>query len=369
MWIAEHIWVICWLIFASEVITLRSASSPRHSHPVHWTINKLIIRPPAPLTVRSQVCFSPLLMSECARNCTSIREKASTFVCPYASGWRRTCWAPCWEHRWCRGLPRQRWRRPHSHMGPPAFWIPHLLFRPELTNPSPPHPHTLTFSRSLSHTYIHANTHKAKDQAAAYFTSLEEKREHNTWTSWRSHAAQSVPQCVSVSQWCKWSKCERSRIGVLSTFWLLGPNDQSQQLPQCVLCISQTVFSPTLSSFPLTFVEHSCLHVCSSPSFLFFSQPLSSPLSPLPHADAPCGSPSTWEKPHTSPDKVTNPSHFTAPSHCSLGMFKTVCMCVRVCLIGDRNEYVTQVQGGGFFFVTSSSDSHRGLQSSDWLEK
>lgn len=61
------------------------------------------------------------------------------------------------------------------------------------------------------------------------------------------------PECSPVrervSQWCKWSKGERGRVRVLSTFWLLGLNDQSQQLPQCVLCISQTVFSPTLSSF------------------------------------------------------------------------------------------------------------------------
>lgn len=202
MWIAEHIWVICWLIFASEVITLRSASSPRHSHPVHCTINKLIIRPPAPLTVRSQVCVSPLLMSECARNCTSIREKASTFVCPYASGWRRTCWAPCWEHRWCRGLPRQRWRRPHSHMGPPAFWIPHLLFRPELTNPSPPHPHTLTFSRSLSHT--HANTHTRPKTRPLPISLAWKKRENTTHGRVGGHTLPRVfPSawaCVSVMQ-------------------------------------------------------------------------------------------------------------------------------------------------------------------------
>lgn len=116
----------------------------------------------------------------------------------------------------------------------------------------------------------------------------------------------------------------------------------------CSLYFSNCLFSHFVF-ISLTFVEPPGLRVCSSPSFLFLSQPLSSPLSPLPRADAPCGSPSTWEKPHTSPDKVTNPSHFTAPSHCSLGMFKTVCMCVRVCLIGDRREYVTQVQGGGFF--------------------
>ena len=56
-------------------------------------------------------------------------------------------------------------------------------------------------------------------------------------------------------------------------------------------------------------------------------------------SSAPCGSPSTWEKPHTSPDKVTNPSHFTAPSGCTPNVWDGESV------IGDRWEDVAPVQG------------------------
>lgn len=99
--------------------------------------------------------------------------------------------------------------------------------------------------------------------------------------------------------------------------------------------------------------------------------PLISSLSPLPLPDAPCGSPSTWEKPHTSPDKVTNPSHFTAPSHCSPECSK---LCVRVWVCGVRCAW--WVTGGSmshefkvFFCCNKQLRQLWGLLSSDWLEK
>lgn len=123
----------CFLLL-SEVVTLTLASTARRYHPARSTTNKLVVPPRNSRCSVPSVFFFRLCLCDCGVRKRK-RDKVSTFVCPYVSGWRRARWASCWEHRWCRGLPRQHWWWPHSHMGPPAFWIPHLLFRPE---PEPP---------------------------------------------------------------------------------------------------------------------------------------------------------------------------------------------------------------------------------------
>ena len=131
---------------------MSTASSTRHYHTLH--IHTLIILPP------NSHCSAKMFFL-CV--CMSARswEKVSTFVCPYVSGWRRARRAPCWEHRWCRGWP-------HSHMGPPAFWIPHLLFRPGLTTPHcpslPPLPHTHTQGQGPGHCLFHYPRRKDRTQ-------------------------------------------------------------------------------------------------------------------------------------------------------------------------------------------------------------
>ncbi|MED6251705.1 hypothetical protein ATANTOWER_001668 [Ataeniobius toweri] len=146
------------------------------------------------LLSRDTVCESPVCFSLRLYVWLHIRkkegEKASTFVCPYVSGWRRTRWASCWEHRWYRGLPRQRQRWPHSHMGPSAFWIPHLLFRLELTTP---------FLSLSTHTLSEAHTGPGSGPTVCFAT-LEKKGTQHMGKLAVTLSPECFPVCKQVSE-------------------------------------------------------------------------------------------------------------------------------------------------------------------------
>lgn len=53
-------------------------------------------------------------------------------------------------------------------------------------------------NRILPPPQSHTHALKTEVQTTAWFATLEDTTEDNTWTSWRSHTAQGVPPCRSV---------------------------------------------------------------------------------------------------------------------------------------------------------------------------
>lgn len=192
MWMSNHSWLVCWLM-----VPLKSSHLHQHHHQ------------DAMCSLRNQQTHHPLShLSLCGPQCVSPCECVCVCVSAHPKGGKERKWAPLCVHMRlgggeCAGRPAgstdgaeachgSAWWWPHSHMGPSAFWIPHLLLRLESTTllPLPP----------------------SRGRACCLFRHPEKtQNEHRTRGSWRSHSPCSVSlACEWESEWCERCKCEKS---------------------------------------------------------------------------------------------------------------------------------------------------------------